>query len=93
MGKVGRPRKPQFDLVPSELKDAIGSMGTDEINKKISEVAKAECVNKQAMKDDMQLKEARVAAAMAASGYKEATKTANQIIEFCRRVLADRGKE
>ena len=89
----GRPKKPEFDFISDELKDAINGMTKEEINGKISTVAKAESVNKEAMKADEHLKECRVQTAEAAKQYKDNTKANNQIIKYCMRVLDGRGQE
>jgi predicted carbohydrate-binding protein with CBM5 and CBM33 domain len=93
MAKRGRPAKSPFADLDLEFKDAIASMSTEDINKRIAEVAKNQEENLKAMKEDQQLAEAKAAAASAGAGYKEATKMNRLRVRYAMEILGARGQE
>jgi hypothetical protein len=93
MGKRGRPAKTdKFQDLDNEFKDAVAAMATEDINKKISDVAKNQEAVDEAKKADPQLAEAKEAVKVAGAGYKEATKMNRLRIQYAMRVLGDRGQ-
>jgi predicted carbohydrate-binding protein with CBM5 and CBM33 domain len=93
MGKRGRPAKTdKFEDLDNEFKDAVAGMDVVALNNKIAEVAKNEENNQNLKKDDQQLAEAKEAAKMANEPYKDASKANKLRIQFCMRVLGDRGQ-
>jgi len=90
---MARLPKGEFDELDSEYKDGIASMTKEEINNRISEIAKAEAESQAAKKEDQELKEAKLKASVAGEGYRESTKLAKLRIKYCIQILKDRGQE
>lgn len=87
----GRKKQDKFAKLDSEWKDAVAASSVDDIRKRISDIAlEREELLKQ-KEEDMQLKEALQAAKDAGEVYRDGEKTARLRIQFCKRVLEDRG--
>ena len=90
---MGRPKKntdPFADL-DTDFKDAIASSTPEEINKRISDIAKAEEENLRAKAEDQDLAEKKAQAAEASVQYRDASKMNRMRIRFAMRVLGDKG--
>lgn len=93
MAKKAEAKKDKFADLPSEFKDAIvGCKDAVAIKARLAEVALAQEENKLAMKADEDLAQKKAEAKEAAAQYTEASKANNLKIQFCRRVLRDRGQ-
>lgn len=87
-----RKIKDPFEGLDEEFKAAVASMGGQDINLRIAEVAKNEQANQELKAEDEQLNELKAQVKDASAGYREATKLNKLKIKFCRRVLADKGQ-
>ena len=85
--------KTEFGDLENDWKDGIAAMSTEEIDKRISDIAKAEAESQKAKKDDQHLQDCKESVKAAGEGYREHTKMSKLRIEFCMRVLEDRGKK
>lgn len=92
MPKMPKVKDPYQDL-PEEWKDAVAQGTVEEINARISEVAKAEALNQEAKEQDLDLASLKEQVKEAGAQYSEATKANKMKIKFCMRVLGDRGQE
>lgn len=88
----GRSKKDPFDAVPKEWKDAVEAADEAEIRRRVSETAIAEQANLQAMQDDPDLAEKKMAVKFASEGYRDATKANTQKIRYAKLILESRGK-
>jgi hypothetical protein len=88
----GRPKKDPFDSISPEYKAAIEGGTEEEIRQKISLVALDEAANKEAKKNDEDLKQQGIIYKMAGAQYKEASKANAQKISYARQMLESRGK-
>jgi hypothetical protein len=83
--------KDPFEALNSDFKDAVAVMPEAEIRNRISEVAIANEELRKAKKDDQDLEEKREALKYANEPYREGEKLNRLKIQFCKRVLEDRG--
>lgn len=86
-------QKDEFSDLDNDWKESVLSMDKNEINSRIAEIAKNEVENQKAKKKDGHLREARLVVSEAGKGYRDATKDAKLRIQYCMRVLGDRGQE
>lgn len=80
-------KKDKFKDLPSNFKSAVEDMSTDEIKKRISDVAILEVVERQLLKDDADVEEARGELAGLLAPYRDNLKSYRLQIEYCREVL------
>jgi secreted Zn-dependent insulinase-like peptidase len=93
MGR-GRPKKDkdEFQDLPEEFKAVVvAKTDPDEIKKLIAEAAMNDVALRAAKKEDQHLKEVTEQKAEAELMYKDGAKQNKLKIEFCKRVLSDRG--
>jgi hypothetical protein len=88
--KKSGPKDP-FAALPESFKDAMTAAGSDELNKQLGAIAKAEEHNKAAMKADKDLKEKRAQVMEASKVYRENTKLNDLKTKYITRQLADKG--
>ena len=91
MSKRVRKCSDPFEGLETEFKDAIAGMSPEDINKRISDVAKNQEENLKLMKEDQDLSEKKELAKEAAAQYREASKSNRLKIQYCVRVLGDKG--
>lgn len=88
----GFGKKNPFADLDQEYKDNIANMTEEEIRKRCAEVALNEHENREAKKQDMDLKEKLEAAKFAGAQYAEATKLNKLRIAYAHFILESRGK-
>ena len=86
-------KKDEFADLDQDWKDSIVSMSKEEVNSKIAEIAKANEELQKAKKEDEDLQEAKLAAKEAGEIYRSSAKMSKLRIQYCIRVLDDRGVE
>jgi cell division protein FtsL len=91
MGKRGRKAKDRFDDLSSNFKDAILQSSTEEIRKRVSEVAILDCTMRAQLKSDPDVAQAKDALKNLMEPYREDLKSYKLQIEFCKRTLDDKG--
>jgi Flp pilus assembly CpaE family ATPase len=84
-------KKDPFEDVDSDFKDAVASMSTDEIRSQIVKVSINQMELMEAKKEDQDLSDKREAYNDANSIYRDGTKQNRLKLEFCKRVLGDKG--
>lgn len=84
-------KKDPFSALPESFKDAVGSMGLEELKSKTLEVAKSELENQAAAKADEDLAQKRAQAMLAGRGYIEQTKLNKTKLKFLIQAMADKG--
>ena len=88
-----RRTKDKFDALDGEFKASVSSMTKEEIDKRISDWAKADEQSKQAMKADDDLTAKKETVKLLATPYRETSKMARLRIAFGMQVLEERGTE
>ena len=93
---MGRPKgsfskKDKFEALLPEFKDAIQQSSTEEIRKKISDVAILDCTMKATLKEDPEVQGARETLKNLMEPYREDLKSYKLQIEFMKRTLDDKG--
>lgn len=84
-------KKDQFDDIEEEFKDAVAGMTTDEIRSQIVKVSLNQMELMEAKKQDQDLADKREAFNEASAIYREGSKQNRLKLEFCKRVLGDKG--
>lgn len=90
---MGRSKKDKFQDLDQDFQDTVAGMNEAEIRNKIASVALNQVAVSTAKELDEDLAQKKEAAKVAGEGYAEATKMNKLRIEFCRRVLSDKGKD
>jgi hypothetical protein len=91
------PRKPRatkkdkFDSLSDEFKDAVSQSTTDEIRKRIAEIAILDCTMKATLKVDPDVNQAKQALKDLMEPYREDIKAFKLQIEYSKSVLDDKG--
>lgn len=88
--KAKGPKDPYSDL-QDDFKDAVAQSSREEIEKRISDVALYDVELRKQKKEDQDLKEKAEAYKEASAIYREGFKSNKLKIEFCKRVLDDKG--
>lgn len=91
MSKAKIGKKGPFDKLDKEFKDAVDSMGKDEVKARVATVALAQSEMDEAEKDDQHLKEVKDAAAEAGKSYSEPKKINKLRIRYLRKRLGELG--
>lgn len=95
MGVMGRKKgftkKDKFDSLDSDFKEAVAQSSTDEIRRRVSEIAILEVTEKQILKQDPAVLEAKEKLKNVMEPYRESLKAYRLKIEWCKRVLDDKG--
>lgn len=89
----GRPKKDPYDALTPEFKDAVNGATPEEINKRIAEIAKGAAANQELLKSDPAVIDAKQKVKDVTSGYSETKKTFAQQLAWCRKALADKGRD
>lgn len=89
----GRAKKEQFEDLDSDFKDTVSGMTEEEIRNKLASVSLNQVELMNAKKDDGDLQQKQEAVKEAGAIYREGSKMNKLRIEFCHRVLGDRGKD
>jgi len=89
----GRPKKDPFDCLDAELKAAVDVATDEDIRVRISAAALNMVATQQALKEDQDVAEKKLALQEAQAGYKEAIKYQRTFTQYCRQILTNRGKE
>lgn len=84
-------KKDQFEDIADEFKDAVAGMSTDEIRSQIVKVSLNQLELMEAKKQDQDLVDKRDAYNDANAIYREGSKENRLKLEFCKRVLGDKG--
>lgn len=84
------PKDPFQDLT-EDFKDAVAQSSREEIEKRISDVALYDVELRKQKKEDQDLKEKAEAYKEASAIYREGLKSNRIKIEYCKRVLDDKG--
>lgn len=87
-----RGPKDPFAKLDSDFKDGIASMGEAEIRDRIAKITLDNAAIQEKKKDDSDLKAKLSEARDAGAVYRDAAKMNKLRIEYCRRVLGDKGK-
>jgi hypothetical protein len=91
MGRKGFSKKDKFDALPDGFKEAIEQASTDEIRKRISDIAILDCTERAVLKQDPDVQQAKEALKNLMDPYRENLKSYKLQIEFAKRVLDDKG--
>lgn len=83
--------KDKFDSLSSEFKDAVAGMSTDEIRKRISEVAILDCTMKAQLKLDEEVNDAKAKLKNLMEPYREDFKSFKLQIEYSKSMLDAKG--
>lgn len=86
-------KKDPFESLPESFKDAIADASTDEIRKRISEICLLDVTEKELLKADGDVEMAKEALKNLQEPYRENIKSYKLQIEFCKRVLDDKGAD
>ncbi len=86
-----KKEKDPFAALSNDFKDAVASMGQDELKTRFVETTKAELENQAAAKADQDLSRAKEQARVAAQPYSEQTKLNRLKTRFLVRAMADHG--
>lgn len=89
----GRTKKEAFEDLDSEFKDTVAAMSEEDIRNKLAQVSLNHVELMKAKKDDQDLESKKEAVKEAGAIYREGSKMNKLRIEFCHRVLGDRGKD
>lgn len=91
MAGRGRPRKDKFADLDDEFKDAIAQSSPEDIKKRVAKIALDNEELLRAKEDDEDLAEKLEIAKDAGAVYREGVKANRLRIQFCKRVLEDKG--
>ena len=89
MGRPPKKKKDKFDDLPESFKDAIQQSGADQIRKRIADIALLQVVEKELLKDDGEVSDAKDTLAGLLQPYRENLKSYRLQIEFCKQTLDD----
>lgn len=91
MGKTyPKKKKDKFKDLPSNFKNAVAEMSTDEIRKRIGDIAILDSVERQLLKGDPSVAQAKADLDDVAGPYRDNLKSYRLQIEFCRQTLDDK---
>jgi hypothetical protein len=90
---MGRSKKDPFEDLDGEFKNAVAAMSELEIRQKISSVALNQVALLEAKDNDEDFQQKKEASKVAGAVYREGTKMNKVRIQFCKRVLEDKGKD
>ena len=88
---MARPSKDPYEDLPPEFVDAVGSMTVEQMNERISTVAKGEVENLAAKEMDEALEEAKATAKDLGAPYSDATKMNKLKIKYLHMQLKAKG--
>jgi len=83
--------KDQFGDVPEEFKEVVEGLGTDDIRKKVAEIALNQVELMKAKKEDQDLAEKREQYKSAGEIYSSGTKLNRKKIEYLKTLLESKG--
>jgi hypothetical protein len=89
--KKGFAKKDKYDALSDAFKDAIRQSSTDEIRKRVSEIALLDCNMKATLKLDAEVQNAREKLKNLMSTYREDFKSYKLQIEFANNTLNEKG--
>jgi hypothetical protein len=92
-GRVPKKEKDKFDGLSQEFRGAIDGSSTEEIRKRVSEVALLDATEKQVLKNDPDVVSAREVLKNLMEPYRENFKSYKLQIEYCRQALDGSGKD
>jgi len=84
--------KDKFEDLPEEFAEAVAGMEEGEIRDLITQITLNDAALRQAKDDDLDLEAKKEAVKEASAIYREGAKMNRLKVEFCRRVLGDKGK-
>jgi len=88
---MARSKKDKFAALDSDFKDAVAQSSPDEIRKRVAQIALDNEALLKAKEEDEDLHEKLEVAKDAGEVYREGTKMNRLRIQFCQRVLEDKG--
>ena len=92
MGRKGNfPKKDKFDALPEGFKEAVEQSSTEEIRKRISDIAILDCTERAVLKEDPDVQQAKEQLKNLMDPYRENLKSYKLQIEYAKRVLDDKG--
>ncbi len=91
MGKKDFKKKDKYDSLSDNFKDAVVQASTDEIRKRISEVSILDITERQVLKLDPAVEEARAKLKELVDPYRENLKSYKLQLEFCKQILDEKG--
>lgn len=86
-------KKDPFSIIPEEFKDAVAGGDEAGIRDRIAKCALDDEALRKAQKDDLDLSNLKEQVKLANEPYKEGFKMNRLKVQFCQRVLEDKGKE
>lgn len=89
--KKGFEKKDKFDSLEDSFKDAVRQSSTDEIKKRISEVALLDVTERQVLKNDPDVQMAKDKLKNLMEPYRENFKAYKLQLEFFKQTLDDKG--
>lgn len=90
-GSLNKVKKDKFSDLDETFKDAITQSSTDEIRKRVSDIAILECTTRAILKDDPSVKQAKDALGELMQPYRDDLKSFKLQIEYAKQVLDDKG--
>lgn len=84
-------KKDPFEDLDTDFKEAVAGMANDEIRERIAKVALDQMELMEAKKQDQDLTDKKEAYSEANAIYRDGTKMNKLRMEFCKRVLGDKG--
>lgn len=93
MGRKKGPykKKDKFDALESEFKDAVMQSSSDEIKKRVSEIALLQSATQAFLKVDPDVLQAKATLKGLTESSRETIKLCKLRIEFCQKTLTDKG--
>lgn len=89
---MARPKKDQFEAIPSEFKDTAAGSDSVTVKSMIAKAAMDDADLRKAMEEDEDLKNAKEQAKIAGEVYREGFKMNRLKIKYLKQVLEDKGK-
>lgn len=89
--KAGFPKKGKWDELPTGFKEAIEQSSTDEIRKRVSDIALLDCKEHGLLKADPEVGMQKEKLKNLMEPYRENFKSYKLQISFCNEILKDKG--
>jgi hypothetical protein len=90
-GSLNKVKKDKFSDLGDDFKNAISQSSTDEIRKRISDIAILECTTRAVLKEDPDVKGAKEVLQNLMQPYRDDLKAYKLQIEYAKRCLDDKG--
>jgi hypothetical protein len=88
---MAKDKKDKYADLSDEFKDAIAQGNPESIKQRVSSIAMQDVELRNAMKDDQDLADRKEQVAVASEPYREAFKMYKLQLEYCKKVLDDKG--